>query len=298
MHIKVEYPEAVINIREIKACIDAGDTIGEILERHLEEIDQDITIKTSAESGIQHREKILGIQPLDTASLEDRRLEVLLRWWSSPVYTETTLRQKLDAVLGRENYILDIELDKKQVSCQVEVTRKYMIKGVEDLFEQMAPAATEKPSATPAPAASQAPKATAAPPAQTVTKAGIWDAKPLAAFSGNELVYSATLGDWRTHNGADYAAPAGESVTAAKAGKVVSVSEDALWGGVVEVEDANGVTWRYCGVAAPAVKAGDSVTAAAALGTAGSIPAETSGDAHIHLECVKDGAYLDPEGLM
>ena len=160
------------------------------------------------------------------------------------------------------------------------------------------PAATEKPSATPAPAAAQAPKATAAPPAQTVTKPGIWDAKPLAAFSGNELVYSATLGDWRTHNGADYAAPAEESVTAAKAGKVVSVSEDALWGGVVEVEDANGVTWRYCGVAAPAVKAGDSVTAAAALGTAGSIPAETSGDAHIHLECVKDGAYLDPEGLM
>jgi len=160
------------------------------------------------------------------------------------------------------------------------------------------PAATEKPSATPAPAAAQAPKATAAPPAQTVTKPGIWDAKPLAAFSGNELVYSATLGDWRTHNGADYAAPAGESVTAAKAGKVVSVSEDALWGGVVEVEDANGVTWRYCGVAAPAVKAGDSVTAAAALGTAGSIPAETSGDAHIHLECVKDGAYLDPESLM
>ena len=64
MHIKVEYPEAVINIREIKACIDAGDTIGEILERHLEEIDQDITIKTSAESGIQHREKILGIHLL------------------------------------------------------------------------------------------------------------------------------------------------------------------------------------------------------------------------------------------
>ena len=46
------------------------------------------------------------------------------------------------------------------------------------------------------------------------------------------------------------------------------------------------------------MKAGDSVTAAAELATAGTIPAETSGDAHIHLECVKDGAYLDPEGLM
>lgn len=139
MHIKVEYPEAVINIREIKACIDAGDTIGEILERHLEEIDQDITIKTSAESGIQHREKILGIQPLDTTSLEDRRLEVLLRWWSSPVYTETTLRQKLDATLGKENYILKIDLDKKLLSCQIEVTRKYMSNSVKNLFEQMVP---------------------------------------------------------------------------------------------------------------------------------------------------------------
>ena len=138
------------------------------------------------------------------------------------------------------------------------------------------------------------PASSSAAPASTQPVSG----RVLNAYSGDELVYSSTLGDWRTHNGADYAAPAGESVTAAKAGKVVSVSEDALWGGVVEVEDANGVTWRYCGVAAPAVKAGDSVTAAAALGTAGSIPAETSGDAHIHLECVKDGAYLDPEGLM
>lgn len=160
------------------------------------------------------------------------------------------------------------------------------------------PAATEKPAATPAPAAAQAPKATAAPPAQTVTKPGIWDAKPLAAFSGNELVYSATLGDWRTHNGADYAAPAGESVYPAKAGKVDSVTEDALWGYVVEITDKNGVTWRYCGLTDTEVKAGDSVTTATAIGKAGSVPAEASGEAHLHLECIKDGAYLDPEGLL
>ena len=160
------------------------------------------------------------------------------------------------------------------------------------------PAATEKPSATPAPAAAQAPKATAAPPAQTIAAPGIWDAKPLAAFSGDELVYSATLGDWRTHNGADYAAPAGESVYPAKAGKVDSVTEDALWGYVVEITDKNGVTWRYCGLTDTEVKAGDSVTTATAIGKAGSVPAETSGEAHLHLECIKDGAYLDPEGLL
>ena len=156
------------------------------------------------------------------------------------------------------------------------------------------PAAAEKPAATAVPEAAQAPAADAPPAARP----GIWDAKPQAAFSGNELVYSETLGDWRTHNGADYAAPAGQSVCPAKAGKVTSVTEDALWGNVVEVEDANGITWRYCGLTAPAVKAGDSVTIAATLGKAGAIPAETSGENHLHLECIKDGAYLDPEGLL
>ena len=159
------------------------------------------------------------------------------------------------------------------------------------------PAVTEKPAATAAPEASSAPAAETA-PAAPAAKSCIWDAKPQAEFSGNELVYSKTLGDWRTHNGADYAAPAGESVTPASAGKVVSVTEDALWGGVVEIADKNGITWRYCGVADPAVQAGDEVTAATALGKAGAVPAEADGEAHLHLECVKDGAYLDPEGLM
>ena len=46
MHIKVEYPDVVINIREVKATIEAGDKVGEVFERHLDEIDNDITIKT------------------------------------------------------------------------------------------------------------------------------------------------------------------------------------------------------------------------------------------------------------
>ncbi len=159
------------------------------------------------------------------------------------------------------------------------------------------PAATEKPTATAAPEVTPSPAAETAPPAQAA-KPGIWEAKPLAEFSGNELMYSATMGDWRTHNGADYAAPAGESVTPAKAGKVDSVTEDALWGYVVEVTDKNGVTWRYCGLAEPAVKAGDTVTTSDELGKAGTVPAETSGENHLHVECLRDGAYLDPEGLL
>ncbi len=53
----------------------------------------------------------------------------------------------------------------------------------------------------------------------------------------------------------------------AKAGRVVAVSEDALWGNVVEIMDADGVIWRYCGLRAATVKIGDDVTTADTLGT-------------------------------
>ncbi len=41
----------------------------------------------------------------------------------------------------------------------------------------------------------------------------------LQAYSGDELVYNETLGDWRTHNGVDYSAALGEEVIAPVTGQ-------------------------------------------------------------------------------
>lgn len=139
MHVNVEYSEVILGIKDIKAVIDAGDMIGDALEKALFELDNDICIKTSEESGIEHREKILGIKPRDTDSVEDRRLEVLLRWYNSPLYTETVLRQKLDATLGKDQYLLQIDLTAKTISCLVELTRKRMQTSVNDMLDQMVP---------------------------------------------------------------------------------------------------------------------------------------------------------------
>lgn len=139
MLVNVRFPEVILNIKEVKASIDAGDKMSDLVDRHLTELDNNITIMDSEESGIARREKILGIKPLDTASLEDRRLEVLMRWYDTPLYTEITLRNKLDSVLGKDNYVLIIDLDKKLVECQIELTRRLMFKSVQELFEQMIP---------------------------------------------------------------------------------------------------------------------------------------------------------------
>ncbi|MGN0984137.1 MAG: peptidoglycan DD-metalloendopeptidase family protein [Gemmiger sp.] len=121
------------------------------------------------------------------------------------------------------------------------------------------------------------------------------DADPIQPYSGDTLVYNETLGDWRTHNGADYAVPAGTSIPAITAGTVTAVYEDPLWGGVVEIADKRGNLWKYCGVDDPAVRPQETVQQGAALGTAGVIPSESKMESHLHLELTREEKWLDPE---
>ena len=160
-----------------------------------------------------------------------------------------------------------------------------------------APASSVSPSpdaASAAPEASPAPAASAAPSVSAGGSSDFWRGKVAAPYSGDELVYSATLGDWRTHNGVDVTAAAGTNVPAVRAGRVTLVDADALWGGVVEVSDAQGCVWRYCGVNGACV-VGEDVGAGDVVGTVAAIPAEADLDAHVHLECLKDGAWVEPE---
>ena len=160
-----------------------------------------------------------------------------------------------------------------------------------------APASSASPSSNAAsgvPAASPTPAASAAPSGAAAKSSDFWQGKVLAPYSGDELVYNATLGDWRTHNGVDAAAAAGDEVPAVKGGRVSVVEDDALWGGVVEIVDANGCTWRYCGVTPSCVVGGDAA-AGDVIGVVAAIPAEADLASHVHLECLKDGAWMKPE---
>ena len=116
----------------------------------------------------------------------------------------------------------------------------------------------------------------------------------LNAFSGDELVYNKTLGDWRTHNGVDYAADKGAEVTAPAAGKVVETGTDDKWGPVVAIEDASGRVWRVCGTTDAKVKKGDTVSAGQTIGKVGSVSCECAEESHIHLEVMEGEKYLDP----
>lgn len=80
------------------------------------------------------------------------------------------------------------------------------------------------------------PASSSAAPASTQPVSG----RVLNGYSGDELVYNKTLGDWRTHNGIDYACAKDAAVQSPTAGTVVLAGSDGSWGPTVAIKDSAG----------------------------------------------------------
>ena len=122
----------------------------------------------------------------------------------------------------------------------------------------------------------------------------------LQEFSNGELVKNETLGEWRTHDGVDLAAPANTPVKAAADGTVSAVTEDPLWGMCVTVSHDGGYQTFYQGLKTRVeVSEGDTVKVGEILGYVGTTAeAELSLDPHLHFAVQKDGAWVDPASVL
>lgn len=117
-------------------------------------------------------------------------------------------------------------------------------------------------------------------------------------FSGGELVYSATMRDWRVHGGCDFEAEKGGAVKAMTDGIIQNVYEDAMLGTVVEINHGNNVVAKYCGLGKnPPVKKGAAVAMGDRIGIVGEIPCESSEQCHLHFEVTINGKSIDPATL-
>ncbi len=114
-------------------------------------------------------------------------------------------------------------------------------------------------------------------------------------FSDGEMVRSATMGDWRVHNGVDFGGSAGNDVIAAADGTVISVTDDSFWGGIAEIDHGNGITVKYCGLAFESCpKEGTQVKQGDKIASLGTIPIEAADGDHLHIEVTVNNKTADP----
>lgn len=115
-------------------------------------------------------------------------------------------------------------------------------------------------------------------------------------FSGDELVYDRTMGDWRTHNGVDLMASEGDLVSAIADGVVEDVYRDDYYGTGILLDHGGGLKSVYLGLIENAtVQPGQRVAAGDTLGAvSGSTLFESLEPVHLHLEMTLNGQRVNP----
>ncbi len=169
---------------------------------------------------------------------------------------------------------------------------------VPSLEEEMAKASpTPSPSVTPSPSPSPAAKPTAQPNSNgsgSISLKKPVDGKVINSFSGDELVFFASLDMWATHNGVDIQAEKDAPVVAALSGTVQDVYADESDGGVIIISHSDKVSTVYAGLGEMSVNKGDKVNAGQQIGKIGEMPKELDLSYHLHFEYIVNGDYKDP----
>ena len=178
----------------------------------------------------------------------------------------------------------------------------------EPIRPSVAPSAqpTAQPSAQPTTQPTQKPEPVlTAPPAAQPTPTALVFTWPvngtiIGDYSVEALVYSETMGDWRTHEGVDLAVTLGTRVIATADGTVSALYQDDFMGTVVEIDHGNGLVSRYASLAeVPTVKVGDAVKTGTVIGSVGTTAAAENGlNPHLHFAMYQDSNPVDPHDYL
>ncbi|NLB81494.1 MAG: M23 family metallopeptidase [Clostridiaceae bacterium] len=115
-------------------------------------------------------------------------------------------------------------------------------------------------------------------------------------FSGDELLYSKTMCDWRVHKGIDIRADVGTPVKAAADGIVTEVYTDAMMGFTVKILHEGGIETLYSNLqTGQLVEEQTDLNKGDVIGGVGTTAiCEINEPPHLHFEVKQDGQHVDP----
>lgn len=97
-------------------------------------------LSMAGEYSIARYEKIFGVVPQDTDTLDERRFKVLTRINTQLPFSVRRLRQQLATLCGADGYKLEVSGGKYTLSVKVALTAKRNQQAVEELLADIVPA--------------------------------------------------------------------------------------------------------------------------------------------------------------
>lgn len=100
----------------------------------------DLFIVSATETGIARWEKMLGITPKIADTLEERRFRILARINQELPYTMRKLEENLTLLVGKGNYVIDLQADKYHIEIKLALGNKNNYQEVVEVLKKMIPA--------------------------------------------------------------------------------------------------------------------------------------------------------------
>lgn len=133
-------PEILLKTYEFPLLCDTEQPEFDRLSDAADETLSDQFVETAGERGLARYEKIFGITPMDTDTLDERRFRVLTKINAQLPFSVRRLRQQLATLCGEDGYKLEVSGGKYTLTVKVALTAKRNQQAVEELLADIVPA--------------------------------------------------------------------------------------------------------------------------------------------------------------
>lgn len=137
--IESYYPDILKEVREFQALAVAENPEMELIYTAVDEVMDEQFISTAKTYGVARLEKIVGITPKATDTLEERKFKLLAKYNEDKPYTVTKLNELLTTLCGTDGYVLEINNGEFTLKVKVALTSKKNKDAVSQLVERIVP---------------------------------------------------------------------------------------------------------------------------------------------------------------
>lgn len=133
-------PPFVQKFKEMAAIMETEQPEFELAWQNAENTLADQFVITATINGIKRWEKIYGIVPKATDTLDERRFVILSKMNEQPPYTMAALENVLNALCGEDGYTLYMNYDAYELTVKLAVNNEKNFTAVVDLLDRLLPA--------------------------------------------------------------------------------------------------------------------------------------------------------------
>ena len=133
-------PPFIRNFKEMAAIMDTEQPEFELAWQNAENTLADQFVMTATINGIKRWEKIYGIIPKGTDTLDERRFVILSKMNEQPPYTMAALENVLDALCGKGGYSLHMNANDYELTVKLEMGNENNFAAVVELLNRILPA--------------------------------------------------------------------------------------------------------------------------------------------------------------